>query len=99
MVHFIFFFIFCQVQKFAPGGLKLHLNNKYDHSKVIRIKLVYHRCLFKVIRIFYLKRIEHRIWNRGLNGLHQLGLPVAPSILFPVFNPPYPQGRDPKLGR
>ena len=23
---------------------------------------------------------------------HQLGQPVAPSILFPVFNPPYPQG-------
>ena len=29
-------------------------------------------------------------WNRGCNGLHQLGQPVAPSILFPVFNPPYP---------
>ena len=24
-----------------------------------------------------------RKWNRGRNGLHQLGLPVAPSILFP----------------
>ena len=24
--------------------------------------------------------------------LHQLGQPIAPSILFPVFNPPYPQG-------
>ena len=24
---------------------------------------------------------------RGRNGLHQLGQPVAPSILFPVFNP------------
>ena len=28
---------------------------------------------------------EHRKWNRGHNGLHQLGQPVAPSILFPVF--------------
>ena len=28
---------------------------------------------------------EHRKWNRGRNGLHQLGQPVAPSILFPVF--------------
>ena len=36
--------------------------------------------------------IEHRKWNRGRNGLHQLGQPVAPSTLFPVFNPPYPQG-------
>ena len=24
-------------------------------------------------------------WNRGRNGLHQLGQPVASSILFPVF--------------
>ena len=38
--------------------------------------------------------IEHRKWNRGHNGLHQLGQLVAPSILFPVFNPPYPQGRE-----
>ena len=35
----------------------------------------------------WINRIEHR----G-NGLHQLGQPMAPSILFPVFNPPYPQG-------
>ena len=28
---------------------------------------------------------EHRKWNRGHNGLHQLGQPVAPFILFPVF--------------
>ena len=24
--------------------------------------------------------------------MHQIGQPVAPSILFPVFNPPYAQG-------
>ena len=30
-------------------------------------------------------RFEHRKWNRGRNGLHQLGQPVAPSILLPVF--------------
>ena len=30
-------------------------------------------------------RFEHRKWNRGRNGLHQLGQPVGPSILFPVF--------------
>ena len=40
----------------------------------------------------WIKRIEHRKWNRGRYGLHQLGQPDAPSILFPVFNPPYPQG-------
>ena len=40
----------------------------------------------------WIKRIEHRKWIRGCNGLHQLGQPVAPSVLFPVFNPPYPQG-------
>ena len=40
----------------------------------------------------WIKRIEHRKWTRGLNGLHQLGQPVSPSVLFPVFNPPYPQG-------
>ena len=39
-----------------------------------------------------IKRIEHRKWKRGCNGLHQLGQPVAPFDLFPVFNPPYPQG-------
>ena len=38
------------------------------------------------------RRIEHRKWNRGRNGLHHLGAPIAPSILFPVFHPPYPQG-------
>ena len=43
----------------------------------------------------WIKRIEHRKRNRGLNGLHQLGQPVSPSILFPVFNPPYPQGTLP----
>ena len=26
-----------------------------------------------------------RKWKRGRNGLHQLGQPVAPSVLFPVF--------------
>ena len=40
----------------------------------------------------WIKRIEHRKWNRGSNGLRQLGQLVTPSILFPVFNPPYPQG-------
>ena len=30
-------------------------------------------------------RFEHRKWNRGRIGLHQLGQPVAPSILFPAF--------------
>ena len=39
-----------------------------------------------------IKRIEHRKWNRGCHGLHQLGQPVAPSFLLPVFNPSYPQG-------
>jgi len=38
-----------QVPKFASGGLKLHKNKKYDPSKVIRIKLVYHRYLFKAM--------------------------------------------------
>ena len=27
--------------------------------------------------------MSSRKWNRGRNGLHQLGQPVAPSILFP----------------
>ena len=30
-------------------------------------------------------RFEHRKWNRGRNGLHQLGQPVVPSVLFPAF--------------
>ena len=30
-------------------------------------------------------RFERRKWNRGCNGLHQLGQPVAPSVPFPVF--------------
>ena len=40
----------------------------------------------------WIKRIELRKRNRGRNGLHQQGEPVVPSILFLVFNPPYPQG-------
>ena len=39
-------------------------------------------------------RIEHRKWNRGRNGLHQLGQPVAPSVPFPVFNPEGEPGTD-----
>ena len=27
--------------------------------------------------------MSSRTWNRGINGLHQLGQPVVPSILFP----------------
>ena len=40
----------------------------------------------------WIKRIDHRKWNSGRSGLHQLGQPVVPSILFPAFNPPYPEG-------
>ena len=40
----------------------------------------------------WIKRIEPRKWNRWGNGLHQLGQPIATSVLLPVFNPPYPQG-------
>ena len=32
-------------------------------------------------------RFEHRKRNRGRNGLHQLGQPVAPSVLFAVLHP------------
>ena len=32
----------------------------------------------------HLCKMEQK-WNRGHNGLHHLGQPVAPSILFPVF--------------
>ena len=38
-------------------------------------------------------RFEHRKWNRGRNGLHQLGQPVSPSILFPVFKSEGEPGR------
>ena len=45
-------------------------------------------------------RFEHRKWNRGRNGLHQLGQPVAPSILFPVLKSEGEpgSGRAPGLG-
>ena len=46
-----------------------------------------------IVTTLWIKRIEHGKWNRGRNGLHQLGQPAAPSVLFPVFNPPYPQGK------
>ena len=52
-----------------------------------------HTEFFNSLCTLWIKRIEQRKWNRGRNGLHQLGQPVAQSILFPVFNPPYPQGR------
>ena len=38
----------------------------------------------------WIKWIGRRLWNRGHNGLHQLGQPIAPSVQFPGFNPPYP---------
>ena len=38
-------------------------------------------------------RFEHRKWNRGRNGLHQLGQPVAPSVLFPAFKSEGEPGR------
>ena len=37
-----------------------------------------------------IRRIEHRKWNRGRNRLSKLVQTTAPSILFSVFNPPYP---------
>ena len=40
----------------------------------------------------WIRRIEHRELNIGCKGLRQFGQPIAPSILFPVFHPPYPQG-------
>ena len=40
----------------------------------------------------WIKRIGDRIYPRGCNGIRQLGQPIAPSILFPMLNPPYPQG-------
>ena len=39
----------------------------------------------EAVSVKLLGQFEHRKWNRGRNGLHQLGQPVAPSILFPVF--------------
>ena len=39
-------------------------------------------------------RFEHRKWNRGRNGLHQLGQPVVPSILFSVFKSEGEPGTD-----
>ena len=47
---------------------------------------------YNYLYTLWIKRIEHRKFNRGHSGPHQLGQPVAPSFLFPVFNPPYPQG-------
>ena len=38
-------------------------------------------------------RFEHRKWNRGRNGMHQLGQPVAPSVPFPVFKSEGEPGR------
>ena len=41
----------------------------------------------------WIRRIEHRKLNRGCNRLPKLVQTTPPSIPFPVFNPPYPQGR------
>ena len=41
----------------------------------------------------WIKRIEHRKWNRGRNRLPKLVQAIAPSIPFPVFNLLYPQGK------
>ena len=40
----------------------------------------------------WIRRIEHRKWNRGRNRLAKLVQTIAPSIPFPVFNPLYPHG-------
>ena len=44
-------------------------------------------------------RFEHRKWNRGRNGLPQLGQPFAPSILFPVFKSVGEPGTDPEVSK
>ena len=41
----------------------------------------------------WITRMEHSKYNRGCNMLPKLVQTLAPSVLFPVFNPPYPQGR------
>ena len=35
----------------------------------------------KIIAHLWIKRIKRRKWNRGCNGLHQLGQSIVPSIL------------------
>ena len=40
----------------------------------------------------WIRRIEHRKYNRGCNRLPKLLQTIAPSIPFPVFNPLNPQG-------
>ena len=40
----------------------------------------------------WIRKIEHRKWNRGRNRLPKLVQTIAPSIPFPVFHPLYPQG-------
>ena len=53
----------------------------YDWN-IVSCHSIHHIC---TICTGFAFRFEHRKWNRGHNGLHQLGQPVAPSILFPVF--------------
>ena len=40
----------------------------------------------------WIRRMEHRKSSRGRIRLPKLVQTIAPSVLFPVFNPPYPQG-------
>ena len=40
----------------------------------------------------WIRRMEHRKYNRGRNRLPTLVQTIAPSVLFPVFHPLYPQG-------
>ena len=45
----------------------------------------------------WIRRIEHRKYNRGCNRLPKLLQTIAPSIPFPVFNPLYPQGMQERI--
>ena len=40
----------------------------------------------------WIRRMEHRKYNRGRSRLPKLGQTIVPSVLFPLFHPPYPQG-------
>ena len=71
--------------------VKTHLTDSADSRKKSKYptrKLTTsfcHKIVVVELSTVFAFRFEHRKWNRGRNGLRQLGQPVAPSVPFPVF--------------
>ena len=78
----------CHAEDGIVGGQNgrtalLHSSTLCIIRRKIFDKIVKFRLLEMLLTTDWGYETSSRKWNRGHNGLHQLGQPVAPSILFP----------------